>query len=116
MGYFYNDDADRYMFLTYPLIIAFAVCSVYFFVNFVSENKTLAVIFVLLVAVIFSSWSQIVNNRAYFFDHEEEGTTLSMLPDESNCIILTQTEWLLALMCPEIYNTSSFLLTHLLFL
>lgn len=103
--------ADRYMFLTYPLIIAFAVCSVYFFVNFVSENKTLAVIFVLLVAVIFSSWSQIVNNRAYFFEHEESGTTLSMLPDESNCIILTQTEWLLALMCPEIYNTSSFLLT-----
>jgi hypothetical protein len=107
--------SNRYIFLLYPLMAAFAAalagCLVKCLAVGLFRRKWLHVGLCVVVAVVFAVFSNLMSPKPYYYTHEETGVTLHDLEEDSNSIIVLSNYWLMTCLTCEMYDTGSYYLT-----
>lgn len=98
----------RYVFVVYPVLACLAVILVWDIVLYFIKNSKVQIIICILLSVVFVVLSNALASKNYYFKHYEDGKTLTMLEDDSNCIIVSSGYWLLTCYTNELYNTQNY--------
>ena len=109
--------SNRYLFLLYPLTVAFAVSLAYFLLQLLTERFKVTAGILLGICVILTVWTHFNQySKAYLFLHEEEGVTFQTIqenPEAREIIVLWDPEvWILVCMAPELYKTDRYFATR----
>lgn len=98
----------RYIFIIYPVMALFAVITVWYIVGYIIKNYKLKLIVCVLMCLTFIILSNVLASKDYYFRHFEEGTTLTKIEDNANCIIVTSQAWLITCYTCELFNTQNY--------
>ncbi len=101
--------ANRYLFLVYPLAVILVSCTLYFLIYLLSANTKPAVIITFCVCLIFAAWSHMLHNSwDYLLDEERVGKTCDDFEENTNTVIVLNTNWVLTLFAPKLCYTNSY--------
>lgn len=105
MGVFTN----RYIFVVYPLAVAFIVGSIYYSIYLISNKKAVCNIVTMVLCIIMAVWTHLIpNSRDYFIPEVREGKIVETMEDNANLIILLNEPWVLTCFAPRAYHTNSY--------
>lgn len=104
--------ANRYIFLTYPIMITVVASAVFFLLNWFMKKEKIKSGILVSLGVLFAVLSLFVGftktNRPYFFEHTEEGITLTDIEADGNCLCFLDSSWLMTCLPVEIGETNTF--------
>ena len=111
--FFMKEYSNRYIFILYPLTAVLGVSTLFFIFSFIFDNKKVPVIAMLVISVLLSGVTHFMpGSRAYFFEHEEEGTTFKDLDQNARCVIVLWSDWIITCFAPDLYNTDAYFPTN----
>ena len=101
--------ANRYLFIVYPLAVVFAVCTVYFIISLTSNKTKVATVITCCICFAFAVWTHLIPaNWRYFQLETEEGKSCESFENNANTIIVVNSDWLITVFAPKLYNTNSY--------
>ena len=111
--FFMKEYSNRYIFVLYPITIVLGVSLAYFVLHFtVSNSKAVAIILMVICVILTIITHFMVGNRAYFFEHEEEGITFDDLGQDARSVIVLWQDWIITCFAPDLYKTDAYFATN----
>ena len=103
--------SNRYIMIIYPLFAAFVVSLFCYCLNWIFKNKKLKYIMCYGFAVIFATLSILMAPHIFRFNYPHEGVAIEDIEENSNCIIMLSSPFLLTCTTYTLGKTDHFFAT-----
>lgn len=101
--------ANRYLFLVYPLAVIFVSCFLYFVTYLLSSYQKPAVVVTMCICIVFAVWTHMLHNSwDYLLNETREGKICEDFEQNSNTVIVLNTDWVLTMFAPKLCYTNSY--------
>ena len=101
--------SNRYLFIVYPLAVVFVSCTFYYLIYLLSGHCKPAVFATLSICLIFALWTHMLNNSwDYLMDETRDGKLCEDFENNSNTLIILNTDWVLTMFAPKLCYTNSY--------